>query len=256
MSKLVALNNNSKMLAQSVSFEEMFKLADVFVKSGRFASERDVTQALVKIQAGKELGLQPIQAMMNIHIIQGKVTLGASVIAGLIKSSGKYDYLVLENTNEKCSIQFYQINFDGSKTELGPPSDFTLEDAKAAGLLSKDNWKKFPRNMLFSRALTNGARWYTPDVFGGPVYVPDELDSSPAVTNNDSGSFDSIELMEWDDFVELVGKYVPGISQEEIKEALKSNGFSWIASSKRDMFDHIVSVFGGDDVIDGEMNEV
>jgi hypothetical protein len=29
--------------------------------------------------------------------------------------------------------------------------------------------------MLFSRALTNGARWYTPDVFGGPVYTPDEL---------------------------------------------------------------------------------
>ena len=36
-------------------------------------------------------------------------------------------------------------------------------------------YKGFARNMLFARAMSNGARWFTPDVFGGPVYTPDEL---------------------------------------------------------------------------------
>jgi len=30
--------------------------------------------------------------------------------------------------------------------------------------------------MLFARAMTNGAKWYVPGVFGGaPIYTPDEL---------------------------------------------------------------------------------
>ena len=36
-------------------------------------------------------------------------------------------------------------------------------------------WKNFPRNMLYARAISNGAKWHCPDVFGGPVYTPDEL---------------------------------------------------------------------------------
>jgi hypothetical protein len=31
--------------------------------------------------------------------------------------------------------------------------------------------------MLFSRAMSNGTRWYTPDIFGGPVYTPEELNA-------------------------------------------------------------------------------
>ena len=39
------------------------------------------------------------------------------------------------------------------------------------------SWKHYPRNMLFSRAISNGAKWYCPDLFGGPVYTPDEMDA-------------------------------------------------------------------------------
>jgi hypothetical protein len=53
-------------------------------------------------------------------------------------------------------------------------STFTIQDAQQAGLAS-GNYKTFPRNMLFARALTNGARWFCPEVFNGPIYTPDEL---------------------------------------------------------------------------------
>ena len=72
-----------------------------------------------------------------------------------------------------CEIAFYE-RAGGKATELGR-SSFTADDAKAAQL-GGENYKKFPRNMYFSRALTNGARWYTPEVFGGSaIYTPDEL---------------------------------------------------------------------------------
>jgi hypothetical protein len=48
-----------------------------------------------------------------------------------------------------------------------------------------DNWQKYPRNMLFARALTNGARWYCPGVYFGAVYSGDELaevQEPPAIT--------------------------------------------------------------------------
>lgn len=52
-------------------------------------------------------------------------------------------------------------------------SKITEAEAKAAGTKNLD---KFPRNMLFARAMSNGTKWYTPDVFNGNlVYTPDEM---------------------------------------------------------------------------------
>ncbi len=51
-----------------------------------------------------------------------------------------------------------------------------MDDAKKAGLSGKDVWKKYPRNMLFYRALTSGVRLYCPDVTGGVVvYTAEEI---------------------------------------------------------------------------------
>ena len=39
--------------------------------------------------------------------------------------------------------------------------------------------------MLFARAISNGVKWFTPDVFSGPVYVPEEMENlkeEPAIT--------------------------------------------------------------------------
>ena len=52
-----------------------------------------------------------------------------------------------------------------------------MEDARRAGLENKFIWKQYPRNLLFARALTNGARWYCAEIFGGAVYTREELES-------------------------------------------------------------------------------
>jgi hypothetical protein len=55
-----------------------------------------------------------------------------------------------------------------------------MADARTAQL-GGQNYQKFPRNMLFARAMTNGARIHCPDVFVGSVYTPDELGAEPVL---------------------------------------------------------------------------
>jgi hypothetical protein len=47
---------------------------------------------------------------------------------------------------------------------------------KLEGPKGLSGWGKYPRSMLFARAVTDGARTFAPDVFGGAVYGEGELD--------------------------------------------------------------------------------
>lgn len=145
---------------------EVMSIGKAFAESGMFADTKSAAQAIVKIQAGQEIGIPPFAAMTGIHIIQGKPTIGAGLIASRVKGSGKYDYKVIQNDDKQCSIDFYQ-----GQNKIGN-STFTIEEAKKAGTKNLD---KFPKNMLFARAISNGVKWFCPDVFSGPVYVPQEM---------------------------------------------------------------------------------
>jgi hypothetical protein len=157
-------------------------IAQSLAKSGFFpiggqyqarTPEEQAAQAFVKIMAGHELGIGPVLAMQHIHIIDGKTSLDATMVAGLIKSSGKYDYDVDRMDAKGCAITFFQID-GGQRRKLGT-STWGEADAKAAGLLGRGNWGKYPRDMFFSRCVTFGARRFCPDVFLGPIYTPEEL---------------------------------------------------------------------------------
>ena len=152
-----------------VSATEAIALGKQFADSQMFPDIKSAQQAVVKIIAGAEIGIPPFAAMSGIHIIQGKPTIGAGLMASMVKGSGKYDYKVVKQDEKICSIDFYQ-----GKEMIGN-STFTIDDAKKAGTKNLD---KFPKNMLFARAMSNGTKWYCPDVFSGPVYTPDELDAA------------------------------------------------------------------------------
>ncbi len=147
------------------------ELGRVLSSSGFFADARDANQAIVKVLAGRELGIPPVASMTGIHVIKGRPSLSANLMAACIKRSGHYTYEVLEHDDTKCSIQFYE-GVGAERRKLGPPSVFTASDAKRAGT---QNMGRFPKNMLFARALSNGARWHCPDIFGGPCYTHEEL---------------------------------------------------------------------------------
>jgi hypothetical protein len=172
-------------------YSDMERAAKAMATSGYFTDSRDFSQAVVKIMAGQEMGFGVFASMTGIYIIKGRPSIGANLMAAAVKGSGRYNYRVVEMTDKNCSIDFFE---NGEK--IGN-SSFNAEDAKKAGTQNMD---KCPRNMLFARAISNGVKWFTPDVFNGsPVYTPEELgadvneDGQPITINTTWKPADTLE---------------------------------------------------------------
>lgn len=151
--------------------DEAIRLGEIMAASGMFKDATDAPKAVARVIAGRELGIGPMASLQGINIIQGRVTLSANLIAGLIKRSGRYDYRATVNDTE-AEVVFYEGAASAGR-EIGRAT-FSLEDAKRAKLAG-DNWTKYPRDMMFARAITAGARRHTPDIFTGPVYLPEDV---------------------------------------------------------------------------------
>lgn len=153
------------------SIAELDTISGLFAQSGMFSDVKSAAQCAVKVLAGAEVGLTPFAAMTGVYIVQGKPSYSANVIAAAIKSSGRYDYRILERTDTACEIVFYE-----RRQEVGRER-FTIEDATRALLTKNPTWQHYPKSMLFARALTSGARTYCPDVLSGQnIYTPEELE--------------------------------------------------------------------------------
>lgn len=169
---------------QDFALPELREISQTLYLSNYVSTDKNAevgkAQILTRILAGRELGFGPWASVSGIHIIQGKPTVSANLMASAVKKSKVYDYLVTEMTDTKVSIEFFQY-WDGKRMSIGV-STFTADDARKAGT---QNMNKFPRNMLFARAMSNGVRWFCPDVFdGSAVYTPEEL----GATMDDDGN--------------------------------------------------------------------
>lgn len=168
--------NNQLALAS----KDIIDIANAFYASGMFPDIQKAAQAIVKIQAGQEFGIPPFAAMTGIHIIKGKPTVGGGLMAAKVKSSGKYDYKLLEKSTTRCRIEFFESG------ESQGVEEYTIDQARQAGTQNLD---KYPANMLFNRCMSNGQKAYAPDVFICNVYTPEEFgaeDTTADVTNNDT----------------------------------------------------------------------
>lgn len=158
--------NKELIQAPKMPMAEVMEISRLFAESGMFDDAKQVAQAFVKIHAGTELGFSALQSMSGIFIIKGKITVGAGLIANKIENSERYGYEIKELTNKNCSIDFFEYGkFKGN-------SEFSFDDAIKAGT---QNMSKFPKNMLFSRAMSNGQKWYAAGVFSVSVYTPEEM---------------------------------------------------------------------------------
>ena len=148
------------------SLSDLTKLGQIFAQSGFFADASKEAQAVVKVLAGAELGISPIAAMTGIYIVKGRISLGANLMAAKVKESKKYDYRVTELSGQRCEVEFFERRND--QFESIGKSEFTIEDARKA---QTQNLEKFSRNMLFARAMSNGCKWFCPDIFTTTILV-------------------------------------------------------------------------------------
>jgi len=149
----------------------MREAAGALVKSGFMPKAIDTPEKAIAVaMAGRELGIPMMQAIRSIHIIDGKPTISADLMAALVhKRMPGARLRVTQSTNEVCSVEA------GRAGEDVTVFSFTIKDATTAGLTTKDVWKKYPRAMLRARCISEAVRAVFPDAFVG-VYTPEEFD--------------------------------------------------------------------------------
>jgi len=131
-----------------------------------------MAQAVAAFVAQAE-GLHPATAARDYHVIQGKPALKAdAMLARYLNTGGKVEWH--EHTDAKVSATFSHPNGGSLRIE------WDMARAKMAGLDGKDNWKKWPRQMLRARVISEGIRATNPAVNAG-IYTPEEVqDFEPA----------------------------------------------------------------------------
>ena len=169
-----------------MTLTDALTLGEVLYKSGFFKDITSAAQATVKVLAGQELGVPPLASMRGVFVSQeGNIGLHAALVAALIKRHPRYDYKVLKFTETEAAVEFFE---NGQSSGIYP---LTMAQAKAANMdkqwnkadgkfKEKVTWKNFGRNMLISRCFTGGGRIYTPDIFIGAIYTPEELEMEHA----------------------------------------------------------------------------
>jgi len=143
----------------------MGEVARTIFASKQFKNVSSAEAAVTVILAGRELGLPPMFSLKHINFIENQPTLdGAGMLALLRKHGIKYK---IEEGDGWASCT---IERDGTVfTET-----FTRDRAKKAGLLSKNNWQKYEKEMLRWRAISGAAKIQCPDITGG-LLLSEEL---------------------------------------------------------------------------------
>jgi hypothetical protein len=109
---------------------------------------------------GAELGLSPLQSLRGIYMVKGKPILAAQTIQAIVvrrRDICEY-FMLVESTREKATYETRRVG-DPRPTTL----TYTIEDAKAAGLLKNDVWKHTAA-MLRNRCVSALAKASYPDL--------------------------------------------------------------------------------------------
>lgn len=103
---------------------------------------------LVAMMMGNEVGLNPMQAIQNIAVINGRPTIWGDAMLALVQNNPKFG-AIEETFDESTMTATCKITRKGGKPHV---ATFSKEDAGTAGLWGKDTWVKYPKRMLQMRA--------------------------------------------------------------------------------------------------------
>jgi hypothetical protein len=164
--------------AAPVNWNQELDGARMLIKSGLLPQGlRSPEAAMFVILTGRDLGLSPVQSLRSIHVIQGKIEVAADMQLGLFHRGGGKSHWK-ELSNERAVLELHAPWLTEPHTE-----SFTLEDAKRAKL-SGDNWAKYPKAMLRSRAITAGLKSIGYDPTAG-MYAPGEIGGESVVVEGE-----------------------------------------------------------------------
>lgn len=154
--------------AMGAAFELASKLSNTTLVPQMYQKKPD--EATAAILYGAELGLNPIQSLQQIFVVQGKPAIYARTMVALVKTKG---YLIetVESTDESVTVRGTD-----PRTGVAETSTWTIERARKAGYTSNKKYDTDPQGMLYAKSATEVCRKLAPEVLLGIAYSREELE--------------------------------------------------------------------------------
>jgi hypothetical protein len=165
VSELAVVTPQRATLADKIQFAKALAASDLLPRQYR----GNPANLLFALEYAEALRVSPINAITSIHVIEGKPSASADLIAALVRRAGHK--LRVTGDDEHAVAQIIRADDPGFVFEVV----WTLKRAQLAGLTGKGVWKQYPAAMLRSRAITEVARAAASDALFGIVYTPEEL---------------------------------------------------------------------------------
>ena len=144
------------------------KICASLLKSERYRKIGPEAIELIVCKA-RAIGMHPLEALNGgLICVKGKIEMSAQMMNALIRLKG-HSITQVEYSDKKCVLK-------GTRKDNGDSflAYFSMDDATRAGLSQNENWRKYPRSMLFARALSILARTLFPDIIRD-CYVTGEI---------------------------------------------------------------------------------
>lgn len=158
-------------------FEQALKFSEMMSKSNLVPKEfvGNAGNIMVAVQWGMELGLQPMQAMQNIAVINGRPSLWGDSVMALARSSSLCEYIIEEDDGKTATCRAKRKGQDAEVV-----GTFSVDDATKAGLAGKQGpWTQYPKRMRQMRARAFCLRDAFPDVLRGMPIAEELQDFEP-----------------------------------------------------------------------------
>jgi hypothetical protein len=169
MSKEIVVKETEQMLED---IQNTNKMCQALMKSPHY-QKMGAPGIYAIVEKAKSIGVSPLDALNGgMYFVQGKVEMTAAMMNQLIRQN-KHSITKDKKSNEVVCI------LHGKRADNGDTwvESFSIEDAKKAGIY-RNQWLKYPKDMLFARALSRLARQLFPDVIKG-CYVQGEISDAP-----------------------------------------------------------------------------
>lgn len=152
------------------NLEEVQAFGRFAKQAGLIPKEVNEFQAAAIIQAGREMGLAPLQSLRCISFVNGRLVMKVELLLALARRLLGVVLEDLEEGPDYCTVTLRRGDERVTTT-------FSDEDAKRAGLLNKAGaWAQYPRTMRRWRSIGDGLRLIAPEVTMG-FLTPEEAES-------------------------------------------------------------------------------
>jgi hypothetical protein len=150
---------------------DAWNFAETLAKSGMLPRQYQNNPASVlwALEYGRAIGLDVITTTQSVHVIQGRATASADLMASLTRRAGHRMRIVSADDRAEVTI------FRADDPEFAFVAVWDVEKARRAKLLNKDTWQQYQGSMLRARAISECVRMACPEVLHGSIYTPEEI---------------------------------------------------------------------------------